>query len=107
VLGADCTLGIGSFVHYGVTMGEGAELTADAFLMKGEEVPPHERWEGNPAAEVRADRALPVGSDSTHAPDTVAAATPIPEQRSRGRNRAGTHQPTAVSAPALVDGVRS
>lgn len=48
-LGAGCTLGVGAFVHYGVAMGAGAVLAADAFLMKGEEVPPRAHWEGNPA----------------------------------------------------------
>ena len=48
-IGAGCTLGVGAFVHYGVTMGDGAVLAADSFLMKGEEVPPHARWGGNPA----------------------------------------------------------
>ncbi|MDQ4078586.1 MAG: peptide synthetase [Chloroflexota bacterium] len=48
-LGAGCTLGVGAFVHYGVTMGEGAVLDADAFLMKGEQIAPHARWWGNPA----------------------------------------------------------
>jgi serine acetyltransferase len=48
-LGAGCTLGIGAFVHYGVTIGEGAILTADSFLMKGEEIPAHATWGGNPA----------------------------------------------------------
>jgi len=48
-LGAGCTLGVSSFVHYGVTMGDGSTLSADAFLMKGEEVPSGARWEGNPA----------------------------------------------------------
>ena len=38
-IGAGCTLGVGAFVHYGVTMGDGAVLAADSFLMKGEEVP--------------------------------------------------------------------
>ncbi|MER6999213.1 Pls/PosA family non-ribosomal peptide synthetase [Streptomyces sp. NPDC000410] len=52
-VGAGCTLGVNSHVHYGVTMGEGAVLAADAFLMKGEEVPAYARWEGNPAAETR------------------------------------------------------
>jgi non-ribosomal peptide synthetase-like protein len=52
-LGAGCTLGVGAFVHYGVTMGEGAVLAADSFLMKGEEIPPHARWGGNPARETR------------------------------------------------------
>ncbi|MHA6630538.1 Pls/PosA family non-ribosomal peptide synthetase [Pseudonocardia sichuanensis] len=51
-IGAHCTLGVGAFVHYGVTMGDGAVLAPDSFLMKGEEVPPHERWGGNPAREM-------------------------------------------------------
>ena len=51
-IGARCTLGVGAFVHYGVTLGEGAVLAADSFLMKGEEVPPHARWAGNPAREL-------------------------------------------------------
>jgi non-ribosomal peptide synthetase-like protein len=54
-IGAGCTLGIGSWVHYGVTMGEGAQLASDTFLMKGEEVPPHARWAGNPASQVSND----------------------------------------------------
>jgi non-ribosomal peptide synthetase-like protein len=48
-IGAGCTLGIGSLVHYGATMGDGAVLAADSFLMKGEDVPQHARWAGNPA----------------------------------------------------------
>ena len=52
-IGAGCTLGVGAFVHYGVTMGDGAVLAADSFLMKGEEIPPHARWAGNPATEIR------------------------------------------------------
>lgn len=52
-LGDGCTLGVGSHVHYGVTMGDHAALAADSFLMKGEEVPPHARWGGNPATEAR------------------------------------------------------
>ena len=52
-IGAGCTLGIGALVHYGVTMGDGAVLAPDSFLMKGEEMPPHARWGGNPAREMR------------------------------------------------------
>ncbi|MFE6188409.1 Pls/PosA family non-ribosomal peptide synthetase [Streptomyces sp. NPDC056465] len=48
-IGAGCTLGVGAFVHYGVTIGAGAVLAPDSFLMKGETVPPHARWGGNPA----------------------------------------------------------
>ena len=52
-IGVGCTVGINSFIHYGVTMGDGAVLDADAFLMKGEEIAPYARWRGNPAHEVR------------------------------------------------------
>jgi non-ribosomal peptide synthetase-like protein len=47
--GAGCTIGVGALVHYGVTMGDGSVLAADSFLMKGEEVPAHAHWGGNPA----------------------------------------------------------
>jgi len=51
-VGAGCTIGVGAFLHYGVTMGDGSVLAADSFLMKGEEVPAHARWGGNPAREM-------------------------------------------------------
>ena len=51
-IGAGCTIGVGAFVHYGVTMGDGSVLAADSFLMKGEYVPAHTRWGGNPAREM-------------------------------------------------------
>jgi non-ribosomal peptide synthetase-like protein len=51
-IGARCTIGVGAFVHYGVTMGDGSVLAADSFLMKGEYVPEGARWGGNPAKEV-------------------------------------------------------
>ncbi len=51
-LGADCTLDPGAFVHYGVTMGDGAIIDTDSFVMKGEHIPPRSRWQGNPAASV-------------------------------------------------------
>ncbi|MEV0693108.1 Pls/PosA family non-ribosomal peptide synthetase [Streptomyces sp. NPDC050388] len=51
-LGDGCTLGVGSHVHYGVTMGDGSVLAPDSFLMKGEEVPQHVQWGGNPATEM-------------------------------------------------------
>jgi non-ribosomal peptide synthetase-like protein len=49
VLEDGCTLGTGALVHYGVTMGQGSQLRPDSFLMKGESVPAHARWGGNPA----------------------------------------------------------
>ena len=51
-VGAGCTLASGAFVHYGVTIGDGASLGTDSFLMKGEEIPPHARWGGNPARQL-------------------------------------------------------
>jgi non-ribosomal peptide synthetase-like protein len=51
-IGPGCTLAVGAFVHYGVTMGDGAQLAPDSFLMKGEEIPPHAQWGGNPAREM-------------------------------------------------------
>ncbi|MEV0597961.1 Pls/PosA family non-ribosomal peptide synthetase [Streptomyces sp. NPDC050315] len=51
-LGNGCTLGTGTLVHYGVTLGDGVTLAPDSFLMKGEEVPAHARWGGNPAHEM-------------------------------------------------------
>jgi non-ribosomal peptide synthetase-like protein len=53
VIGAGCTLGVGAWVHYGATMGDGAVLATDSFLMKGEEMPPHALWGGVPATEMR------------------------------------------------------
>ena len=52
-IGAGCTIGVGSLVHYGVTIGDGAQIASGTFLMKGEEVPPHTRWGDNPAMEVK------------------------------------------------------
>ncbi|MFD3442919.1 Pls/PosA family non-ribosomal peptide synthetase [Streptomyces sp. NPDC058685] len=51
-IGAGCTLGVGAFVHYGVTIGDGAVLASDSFLMKGEVVPEHAQWGGNPARQL-------------------------------------------------------
>jgi len=52
-IGTGVTLGVGAFVHYGVTIGDGAVLAPDSFLMKGEEIPEREQWGGNPAREMR------------------------------------------------------
>ncbi|MBN9738109.1 MULTISPECIES: Pls/PosA family non-ribosomal peptide synthetase [unclassified Pseudonocardia] len=61
VIGARVTLGIGAFVHYGITIGDDAVIEADSFLMKGEEVPAGETWGGNPAREL-ATRAVPAST---------------------------------------------
>jgi non-ribosomal peptide synthetase-like protein len=51
-IGAGCTVGVDSLVHYSVIMGDGSALATNSFLMKGEEVPPGARWGGNPAMEM-------------------------------------------------------
>jgi non-ribosomal peptide synthetase-like protein len=48
-IGSNCTIGVATMVHYGVTIGDGVVLSPDSFLMKGEEIPDHEQWGGNPA----------------------------------------------------------
>jgi non-ribosomal peptide synthetase-like protein len=63
VLGSNITLGTAAHVHYGVTIGDGAELTTDSFLMKGEQVPAGARWGGNPASEMRVPAAFMVRQD--------------------------------------------
>jgi non-ribosomal peptide synthetase-like protein len=60
-IGAGCTLGVGAFVHYGVTLADHVDLACDSFLMKGELVPSQARWGGNPA------RQLPDDAPSPHA----------------------------------------
>ncbi|WP_346282528.1 Pls/PosA family non-ribosomal peptide synthetase [Pseudonocardia sp.] len=70
VIGAGSVVGVEAFVHYGVTMGEGAVLDSDAFLMKGEIVAPFSTWQGNPATEVRAVAAAPAA--------VASSATPVP-----------------------------
>jgi acetyltransferase-like isoleucine patch superfamily enzyme len=49
-IGPRCTLAVKAFIHYGVTIGDGAVIEADSFLMKGEEVPAYGRFGGNPAS---------------------------------------------------------
>jgi non-ribosomal peptide synthetase-like protein len=59
VIGSGCTLGVSAFAHYGVSIGDGAELAADSFLMKGEDMPARAEWGGNPAREMSARAAAP------------------------------------------------
>lgn len=64
-IGSDCTLGVKSFVHYGVAMADGAVLEVDSFLMKGEEVPPNGWFGGNPASSMGEHH--PAGEGTRHA----------------------------------------
>ncbi len=66
-IGDGCTLGVAAWVHYGVTMGDGVQLDADTFVMKGEEIPAHARWGENPARQVR---------ENSVAAETITTAAP-------------------------------
>jgi non-ribosomal peptide synthetase-like protein len=72
LLGDGVVLGVSSFVHYGVTMGNGTVLGPDAFLMKGEETIPFSHWGGNPATEVRSSAPCDA-IDPTTSPQTTLA----------------------------------
>ena len=53
VIGDDVTLGVSAFVHYGVTVEDGAVVGADSFVMKGTTLTRGSLWAGNPAEEAR------------------------------------------------------
>jgi acetyltransferase-like isoleucine patch superfamily enzyme len=52
-------------VHLGVTIGDGAVLDADAFLLKGSQMLPHTTWVGNPAQELPRHSVAPAGVQPT------------------------------------------
>ena len=113
VIGARCTLGVGSFVHYGTTIGDGAVLAPDTFLMKGEEVPPGEHWSGNPARGTRRTPARPRPAQTqapTSAPPRRPEAAPgptVPHPTLRGPrpapSGAGVRLVDAAGAPPRKD----
>ena len=77
------TLGVAALVHYGVTVGEGAVVEADSFVMKGSQVRPGSRWRGNPANEV-----------SSH----PQVAEVLPHQAAATPERADTGEPALKAA---------
>jgi hypothetical protein len=103
VIGAGATIGVDTFVHYGVTMGEGSLLETDAFLMKGESMAPFAIWRGNPATEVR------VVATPTAAP-TAAPTVPLrivqspPAQQARPAAAPPTPRPVRAHAAVVRPG---
>jgi non-ribosomal peptide synthetase-like protein len=93
-VGSRCTVGVGALVHYGTSIGDGAEVAADAFLMKGEEMPADARWGGNPARDMRLEEPrLPVPRQPTavggpRPADARPATVARPASGVRGRLRA-------------------
>ncbi|MGM0930938.1 MAG: Pls/PosA family non-ribosomal peptide synthetase [Actinomycetota bacterium] len=63
VVGNDVTLGVAAFVHYGVTVEDGAVVAADSFVMKGTTLSRGTLWGGNPAEEARATATSPVAQE--------------------------------------------
>ncbi|MGE5765061.1 MAG: Pls/PosA family non-ribosomal peptide synthetase, partial [Mycobacterium leprae] len=100
-IGAGCTLGIDAFVHFGVTIGDGAVIEPDSFVMKGEEIAPYARWGGNPARE------LHVGSSVDTSPGTL----PVPAQRTgwgrRRERRSGPSRPGRTATTSARTGMRA
>jgi hypothetical protein len=110
-VGAGCTLGVGAFAHYGVTLEDGAVLAAGSFLMKGEEVPAGEHWAGHPAVAVeRLPQPLPSGGlqpppGSSSRPTDRAALSVKPAQHTGARHRSS--RPQDRVAPGSVPLPRS
>jgi non-ribosomal peptide synthetase-like protein len=108
VVGDRCTIGTGAFAHYGVTMGDGAVLEADSFLMKGEHLAPGSRWLGNPAANASVRRAAsrqpaapprPPAAPPPPVPPPAAARTPQPAEPAP--TPAASAPPPLAEAPRL------
>jgi len=101
-VGSRCTVGVGALVHYGVTIGDGAEVAADSFLMKGEEMPADACWGGNPAREMRpAEPPVVLPRPRAHADGPRSGAPPAaavgPASGPRGRHRE-VHRPRRAEA---------
>jgi non-ribosomal peptide synthetase-like protein len=60
VIGDDVTLGVSAFIHYGVTIEDGAVVAADSFVMKGTTLASGSLWAGNPAEEARSGATSPL-----------------------------------------------
>jgi 2,3-diaminopropionate biosynthesis protein SbnA len=106
-IGDGVTLGVGAFVHYGVTIGEGVTLAPDTFVMKGEDIPPHTRWSGNPAAsgpELIADNLAPSTGAVVELPKLgqLVAVSDTDNGRARTRRSPAHHMRSRPHAAGLV-----
>ncbi len=122
-IGSGCTVGVGAWVHYGVSMADGAVLAADSFLMKGEQVPQDAYWGGNPAEERHgsaADLRNPHSStprrvrrQKSHGHGISIPQCLLPSRRSRGHGismapyRLITPSPRTAIRPAASDNTHS
>ncbi len=79
-IGTGCTIGTGAWILYGTTMGDGSVLDTDSFLLKGEHVPAHARWRGNPATEVPATTAPQVRAPASARRPAWRSAAAVPDR---------------------------
>jgi non-ribosomal peptide synthetase-like protein len=73
-IGSNVSIGPGTVVHYGTDVGDGAMVTTDGFLMKGERAEPGSVWEGNPS--VLIGKVGPAESSPRVLEDITAGTTP-------------------------------
>ncbi|WP_018773553.1 Pls/PosA family non-ribosomal peptide synthetase [Arthrobacter sp. 131MFCol6.1] len=104
VFGNHCSLGVDGWVNYGATMREGSSLSADAFLMKGEDVPEGATYSGNPAREVMNPAAsatlAALASRGPRHRDAAAAAAGRPKISKGAHGAHGAHATRAASDAA-------
>ena len=101
-IGAHSTLGVGSFVHYGVVIDEHVTLDADAFLMKGEQLDAGTQWTGNPARPTHTPGQAPPAADERYVAELLARISAL-ETRIDELNPARTsHSATKLLAAALA-----
>jgi serine acetyltransferase len=94
----NCSLGVDSWVNYGVIMQDGSSLGADSLLMKGEDVPENATYSGNPAREVTTPAVLPVvASRGPRHKDAVAAAAGRPKLSKGTHGAHGAHATRAAA----------
>ena len=89
-IGSGCTVGTGAFVHYAVTMEDGALVEADSFAMKGSVIRRGARWLGNPATEGET-----TWGSSSNVSLKSAATAENGQPSSTGRREAGSTTSTA------------
>jgi len=64
-LGTGCAVGPAALVHYATELGDGCQVDADSFVMKGTTVEPGGHWQGNPARPAPVAVPAPIGGDAT------------------------------------------
>lgn len=101
-IGSHSTLGVRSFVHYGVVMGGHVTLDADAFLMKGEQLDAGAHWTGNPARPIHAPGQAPPAADESYVEALLARIRALETKIDALTPTRTTRPATRLMAAALV-----